>query len=246
MLPGLATLIRTEAKLVARDTAGLVIPFGLPLLILVMNRSGADPAAGAADAPLDGVAVVVPVSLALIVTMIAVVNMPSFLATYRTTGVLRRLSVTPAHPATVLIAQVVVSIVQAAVGIALALGVAAVAFDLTAPANLGATLGVFALASAALYAIGMLIAAVAPSTNGAIAIGIVAFFAMMALGGAFGPAEALPGPLATIGEHTPFGAAIEGMVAGWHDGSPQTSHLVAMAGTTAAAGSVAAATFRWE
>ncbi|MBY8851949.1 ABC transporter permease, partial [Saccharothrix sp. MB29] len=34
-------MVGCEAKMIARDTAGLVVPIGLPLLILVMSASSA-------------------------------------------------------------------------------------------------------------------------------------------------------------------------------------------------------------
>lgn len=241
-MTGFAMLAQTEARLAARDVGGLLIPFGLPLLILVMNGAALE----GAEAATVFETVIVPVSLALVVTMIALVNMPATLASYRTTGVLRRLAATPARPITVLVAHVTVSLAQVLVGIALALVVAGVGFGAGMPDNLAGAAGMMLLATAALYALGMVVAAVAPSTNSAIAIGIVLFFAMMTLGGGFGPVDALPEPLPTIGEHTPFGAAAAGMGASWAGGTPELAHVVALAGTTLVAGVAAARVFRWE
>ena len=117
--PGLrawAALVVAEGKMVVRDTAGLVVPLGLPLLILVMYGIG-----DLNDAVVPGSGgrtvldlYVVPLVLTIVVGTIGVVNMPSFLAYYRRAGVLKRLSVTPASPAMVLVAQVVVSAAQTA------------------------------------------------------------------------------------------------------------------------------------
>src|SRR5690606_15538093 len=125
----------------------------------------------------------------IVIAMIGVVNMPSFLAVYRTSGVLRRLSVTPVHPAMVLVAQVITSVVQTAIGVALALTVGRLAFGLHAPRNLWAAIGVFVLAAAAMYALGMLVAAIAPTANASVAIGLATFFAMGAVGGMFGSTD---------------------------------------------------------
>lgn len=112
--PGAAawlTLTVCEAKMVARDTAGLVVPIGLPLLILIMSASSAS-----SEIVANGRSVldvfVLPLVFTIIIATIGVINMPSFLAYYRRTGILRRLSVTPASPAMVLVAQVVVSVLQ--------------------------------------------------------------------------------------------------------------------------------------
>lgn len=240
-------LTLNEARMVWRDPAGLVMPLGLPLLILVMNGMGADrtgvPELGGRS-PFD--AVLVPVTLAMVLAMIAVINMPSFLATYRKTGVLRRLAVTPAGPVMVLVAQAAVAVAQVLAGILLALAVARFAFGLEAPASPAAAVGAFLLAVAAMFAVGMLVAAVAPTTNAAIAIGLVAFLGMLAFTGMFGGEDALPGWLATVGEHTPFGATVATLGQAWAGGPLVTSHVLALAGTATVAAALAAITFRWE
>ena len=68
---------------------------------------------------------------------------------------------------------------------------------------------------AALYAVGMVVAAVAPTPNSAVAIGLIVFFAFGALGGLFGGRGGLPDPLARVGELLPFGATVEVLSAAW-------------------------------
>ncbi len=246
-----AYLTLSEAKLVVRDTSGLIIPIVLPVLLLVMNglgQAGGDDAASIPELGGSSVmeAIIVPMTLVMIVALVGVVNMPSFLAMHRKTGVLRRMSTTPANPAMVLVAQVVVSLAQTTVGIALALGVGATAFDVGAPPSVGATVGVFVLLAAAMYAVGALIGAVAPTTNAAIAIGLLAFFAMMAVGGGFGSREDLPDVLATVGEWLPYGAGIEALSAAWQGAAIEPLHLAVLAVTAVVAGGLAVTFFRWN
>lgn len=240
-------MILAELRMVSRDTSGLLIPLGLPLLILVMNGLGA---ADETLPELDDMSVmdvfVLPVTLVTVIAVIGIINMPSFLASYRKTGVLRRLAVTPAPPAMVLVAQVVVSVLHSLVGIVLALGVAFLAFDIEGPRDVAAAIGVMALASAAMYALGMLVAAISPTPNSAVAIGLVAFFGVMALGGGFGPRENLPAVLARVGEILPYGAASEALRAAWTDQGIQLLHLASLGGLTLLAGLLAAIVFRWE
>ncbi|WP_454043478.1 ABC transporter permease [Cellulosimicrobium sp. Marseille-Q8652] len=242
-----AALVVAEAKMVVRDTAGLVMPFGMPVLILVMYGIGdataiVIPGSGGRTA-FD--VFVVPVVLAIVVGIIGVINMPSFLASYRRTGVLKRLSVTPASPAMVLVAQVVVSAAQTALGVALALVVATAAFDATLPASPAAALGVLALCATAMYAVGMLVAAVSPTPNAALAIGLVVFFAFGATGGMFGDVSDLPEPVARVGELLPFGASVQALGDAWAGQPVEASHLVALGGAVAVCSVVAARFFRW-
>src|SRR5690625_2903209 len=181
LVRSLACLVASEAKMVVRDTAGLIVPLGLPLVILLTS------ALAAGEAVLfDGLTAldlfVMPLVIVIVLAMIGIVNMPSFLATYRRTGILKRLAATPASPWLVLFAQVIVSIVQAVLGISIALFVAALVFGLNPPVRLWSTIGVGLLAMTAMYSIGMLVAAIAPTPNASVAIGLVFFFALGALG----------------------------------------------------------------
>src|SRR5690606_10877985 len=133
------------------DTAGIVVPVALPLLILVMNAAGAnDEVITRGRTALD--IHVLPLILAMVVAMVGIINMPSFLAYYRRTGILRRLSTTPASPAMVLGAQAVVSVIQVTTGLAMALAVAVLGFGANLPVNLGVALGVLVLSMLAMYA----------------------------------------------------------------------------------------------
>lgn len=239
------TLVVCEGKMVVRDTAGLVVPVVLPLLILVMSAgaaSGQPVVAGYTALEVF----VLPLVLTVVLGTIGVINMPSFLAYYRRTGILRRLAATPASPAMVLVAQVVVSVAQALVGLAGALAVAFWLFDARPPADVGAALGVYALATAALYAVGMVVAAVAPTPNSAVAIGLITFFGLGALGGMFGGVSTLPGVLATVGERLPFGAAVQALAAAWVGAAVDPVHLVSLAVTVVVGAALSSAFFRWS
>jgi ABC-2 type transport system permease protein len=239
------TLIVAEAKMVVRDTAGLIIPVGMPLLILVMQMPMlSDVTTGTGHSAVEIYSL--PVVFAMVVATVAVINMPSFLATYRKTKVLRRLAVTPASPAMVLVAQMVVSAVQVAVGIGLAYLVSVVFFDAGLPDRLLTAALVLIVTFAAMYGLGLVVASVAPTPNSAVAIGLVAFFGIAALGGMFGPVENLPDILAEIGVWLPFGAAVEAMQTAWVGGTVAWENWVSLLGSAVLGCAVAGALFRWE
>ncbi|TCB96847.1 ABC transporter permease [Micromonospora zingiberis] len=241
----LLTLVGCEAKMVMRDTAGLVVPLGLPLLILLTSASSAtDQVVVNGRTALD--VFVLPIVLTMVVAMIGIVNMPSFLAYYRRSGILRRLAVTPASPAMVLTAQAIVGLVQTIIGITGALVVAYVVFGANPPAHVATALGVLGLTMAAMYATGMIVAAVAPTPNSAVAIGLVIFFIVGALGGMFGGRDALPDPLAEIGGWLPFGAAVEALGAASAGTSVEVAPLLGLGGTVVVGAVVAGLLFRWE
>lgn len=240
-------LIQAEARMTARDTAGLIVPLGMPLLILVMQAISFDdlhqelaPDVTVLDYYL------LPVVLTMVVTTIAVINMPSFLATYRKTKLLRRLAVTPASPAMVLVAQFVVSFLQVLLGIAAAFTVAVVFFDANLPQSRLVAVGVLLVCCAAMYGVGMIVASIAPTPNSAVAIGLVFFFGLAALGGMFGPVENLPETLAEISGWLPFAAAVEAFQSAWLGEAVDAQNWLVLGGTAVLGGGVSAALFRWE
>ncbi|GAA1194315.1 ABC transporter permease [Prauserella alba] len=246
--PGLRAwraLIAHEGRMVRRDTAGLVIPLGLPMLLLVMNGSGDSPPVPGLSGMSQQLAYVLPMVIVLTIATVGVINMPSFLATYRRYKILRRLAVTPARPSMVLVAQAVVGIAQAAAGITLVVVVAALLFGLSAPADpMGIALALV-LTTTAMFALGMLVAAVSPTPNSALAIGLVSFFVLMALGGGFGPRGNLPDGVAAVGEYLPFGAGLDTLMAAWIGQPLDVAQLGALAGVTVVAAAVSARVFRW-
>ncbi|MDR5700152.1 ABC transporter permease [Agromyces aerolatus] len=246
--PGMRSMlimIVCEAKMTARDTAGLVVPLGLPLLILIMSAQGAgEQVIVNGRTALD--LFVVPLVLVMVIATIGIINMPSFLAYYRRSGILRRLAVTPASPAMVLVAQVVVSVIQAVLGIALALTVAGLFFGANPPVDLGVAIGVGVLAITAMYSVGMIVAAIAPTPNSAVAIGLIAFFALGALGGMFGGQDSLPEPLAVLGGWLPFGAAVDALSAAWAGVQVELASVLSLGVSVVVGAVVAGLLFRWE
>ncbi|RZQ62507.1 ABC transporter permease [Amycolatopsis suaedae] len=240
-------LMVAEAKLLWRDPGSLITPLGLPLLIMVMNGLRSNTAS---DQGLAGMryfdALATPAALAMIVAVTGMINVPSVLAAYRKAGVLRRMSATPVGPGSLLGAQVAVNLVLSVIGIAIALAVAFAGYDLAMPRQLGWALLGLALGACSLYAFGLLIAAIAPSANSAVGLGLVLFFATFAAGGGFLPMDLLPSWLASIGEVLPYGAAVQVMSDAWIGQTPQLIHLAVLGGTTVVFGGLAAKLFRWE
>jgi len=172
--------------------------------------------------------------------------MPSFLAYYRLSGILRRLSVTPASPAMMLVGQVVVGAVQTLLGVGAALLAASSFFGARPPVDPFAAVGVFALVMGAMYAVGMIVAAIAPTPNAAVAIGLVVFFALGACGGLFGSPDALPDPVAQVGGWLPFGASVEALSAAWAGTAIAPANLIGLAAAIGVGAAVAATVFRWD
>lgn len=241
-------MIITEGLLVWRDPAGVFLPMALPVLVILMH--GLSTGDGSALDIADGLTAVeyhaMPSGLVLVLTILGFVNLPSFVAAYRKAGVLRRLAVTPAHPSMILAAQVIVNAVLGVIGILVGLIFARVFFDLQAPRDIPLTVGASLLIGAAMYGIGLVIAAVVPSSSSATAFGLVLFLILGTIGGGTIPSETLPETVATIGSYTPFGAGITLLQDGWVGRAPDLMSLAVLGGTTVVSVLLSLRLFRWK
>ncbi|MFF0172040.1 ABC transporter permease [Micromonospora profundi] len=238
-------ILKIETKLFLRDPAAPLTTIALPLALLVVF--GFIPALRRPD-PIFGdrtfIEYFVPSLLVITVAMAAVNILPTVLATYRERGVLRRLATTPAHPAALLAAQLVISLATILTSAVLLVVVGRLAFDVPLPRHpLGFTLAL-TLGTAALLALGLLVAAVARTTKAAQALAVPVFMGSMFFGGVYLPRFLLPDFLARIGDYTPPG--VQALLDAWTGDSPQPLHLAIMAVITVLVGSVAAKLFRWE
>jgi ABC-2 type transport system permease protein len=242
-----AKLTLTELKLFLREPTAVFFAVIFPPLLL--GVLGVIPGFREPSEDLGGQRVIdlyVPIMIAFVLAMLAISVVPTFLATYREKGILRRLSTTPVRPRSVLLAQLVMGVGMALVAVTLVLGVGVVAFDTAMPGQPLGYLVAFVLAAAATFAVGMLIAAVAPSGKVASGIGSILFFPMMFLAGLYFPREAMPDVLRRIGDFTPLGAGVQALQDAATGTWPQPLHLAVLAAVAIAASLFAAKLFRWE
>jgi len=237
-------LIATEAKLLFRDPISWLAAIALPSAILLIFGAIFPPEPDPALGGQRWLDLFAPSLVVITTATLAIQTLPIRLATYREKGILRRLSTTPARPASLLVAQLVIYTVTAILGLILLVIVGRVAFDIPLPANPIGYVVAFGLGMAGLLAIGLLLAAVAPSARVATAIAIPMFFMVMFLGGVYLPRYLLPEILITIGNFTPPG--VQGLQDTWLGTAPQLLPLAVLAGITVVAGTVAVRAFRWE
>jgi ABC-2 type transport system permease protein len=102
----------------------------------------------------------------------------------------------------------------------------------------------FLLGMSALFALGLLVAAVAPTPGIATAMFVPLFVLVMFLGGVYLPRMLLPEFLIRIGDYTPPG--VQALLDAWSGTPPQPAQLAVMGLITILAGTAAARRFRWE
>ncbi|HLT09410.1 MAG TPA: ABC transporter permease [Micromonosporaceae bacterium] len=244
----LGKLVWTETKLFLREPVSAFFAIAFPaVLVVVLGKALPGFLEPAEDIggrrPID---IYLPIVMALAIATVTMISLLSVLTAYRERGVLRRLSTTPVTPANLLGVQLIVNMTALVLGSVLAYVAAVTAFDVAAPANVVGFGIAFLLGSAAMCAIALLIAAVAPTSRASSAIGTVVYFPMMFFAGVWTPGPMMPDAARRIADFTPLGAASQAMQDAWSGDWPQPLHLAVMAVFTACAGAAAARFFRWH
>jgi ABC-2 type transport system permease protein len=188
----------------------------------------------------------VPIVIALVLAMLALSTMPTALATYREKGILRRLSTTPARPEALLGAQLLMSLAMALAVVIVAMAIGVAAFGTQAPRNPVGFVAALLLAAASLLALGLVVAALAPSGRAATGIGALLFYPFNFFAGLWVPRDAMPELLRRISDFTPLGAAVQALQDTLAGSWPRPLHLAVMATVAVAASLAAARWFRWE
>jgi ABC-2 type transport system permease protein len=235
-----------EAKLFLREPGTPFVVVLLPTVILVILGIVLSP--HRPEPFLGGqrfIDVFVPSMVVITLAVLGVNTMPARLVKYRQKGVLRRLSTTPVGPAALLVSQVLMNLAVAVVALVLLIVVGNLGFGVPLPQQPIGFGAAFLLGMAAMLAIGLLIAAVAPSPGVAAALIVPIFITVMFLGGVYVPRPYLPDLIQELGDYAPPG--VQAIQDAWlGTAEVGTLPLAIMAGITVVAGVAAARLFRWE
>ena len=253
-MTALLKLTATEAKLFAREPIASLFSVLFPTVILL--ALGAVPVLREPSEDFGGARFVemwAPTALVIGIAVVGVQHIPGSIAAYREMGILRRMSTTPVHPRNVLLAQLIVALSSVVVSAVLLVLSAWLILDVPLPERPGAFALSFVVGFGAVLSIGMLLAAVVPTTKAANGLGMLAFMVIMFFGGVYIPRFLMPDTLVRIGDYTPPG--IQTMLEAWSSEAAQVTGdgaasfwmpLAVMVATAIVAGVIAAKTFRWE
>ncbi|GAA3815892.1 ABC transporter permease [Cellulomonas soli] len=247
----LRRLTLTEGRLFLRDPSALFFALLFPALLLTvlgLVMPWADLPFDETDPELAGVTWITgftPIMLVLAIATVSFTTFPTLVATYRQRGVLRRMSTTPVPPWKLLVAQVLVNLAALLVACLFALALAVGVLDVGLPAQPATFVLAFVLTVLGTFAIGAVIAAVAPTTSAATGFGMTAYFVSLLLGGVWVPLQVMPEGLRRVAELTPVGAGSQAMTAAWLAQPFPTSSMVVMAVWALVGIPLAARLFRW-
>lgn len=244
----LLALTATEGRLFARD--GMSIGFGLlfpSVLLYVLGglmpgfREPAEDMGGVR--PID---VYLPIVVAMAIATIAISTLPAQLAGYRERGVLRRMATTPVGPAPLLGAQLIVNLLAMLISVVVAVTIGITLLGVPFPAAPLQFTGIVLLATITMFSIGLLIAALSPTTKAASGIGMLVYFPMLFFAGVWTPGPIMPDHLRRIAEFTPLGAASQALSDAWAGTGVAPTALAVLTGYALLVTLLATRLFRWS
>jgi ABC-2 type transport system permease protein len=244
---GFSKLAYIEARLFLRETGAAIGVFGLPVSLVIgfgLIPGFGDPQKGLSGQ--IGTEYIASISVAIVLAVLGLTGVPMVIGQYRERGILRRLGATPVRPLTLLLADLMVWAASAIASVALVIAVARLAYHVPAPAEAGWFILSVLLGIAALFALGLLVAAAAPTARSSAALGWLLFFPNMFLAGVYFPTENMSAVMRQIGNFTPLGSALHAVRDSWMGLDPRPEYLGIMAAYAVIAGALAARFFRWE
>ncbi|BBA95313.1 putative integral membrane protein [Actinacidiphila reveromycinica] len=239
---GLRALTVTQGRLLLREPAAvfwLLLPLGMVVLFGNIPAFTKDTAALGGRSVID---VYVPTIAGMVPLFLGCVMLPTIMATLREKGVLRRMSVSPVPVAGMLAALLAVVAVLIVAGVVLVVAVGRLAFHVTPPSDPGTVAAAFVLGSTAVLALGLVVAALAPTASAATGCGVPVMVVNFFFSGLYFPVAEMPPTLRGAGAYVPFGA----VTAAWSGDGALWQHLLVLAGYTVLGSLVAVRSFRWE
>jgi len=245
---GFLQLTWTDIRLYFREPIGTFFTIAFPPLIVVLFGViyGNDPM------PLFGgrgsMDVSMPAYTAMVLGIVGFMSIPISISTYRESGVLRRFRSTPLKPVTFMLADVISNLLMMFVGVALLIAVGRILYHVAFDGNALIVAAAIVFSALAMFSIGYLIAAVAPTARAAQVIGMVIFYPMMFLSGATMPIEVLPESVQRVSAFLPLTYAVKLLKGLWFGASWTDFALEAavLLGVLVVCTALAARFFRWE
>jgi len=239
-------LVWIETKLLGREPLTLVVSllFPIVLMVLLVGSFGNDP-----DPEFGGVGgtdFYVPVYAAATVAVMGLLGIPTHIATYRNSGVLRRFRASGLSPVLVMVAQLAVMAVLVAVGVAAMLAIGFAGYGLTAPASVPGVVAGFAVGTLAFAAIGLLLGSLIRTPRAAQGVGLLLFFGLFFVAGGGPPPALLPDAINRFVELTPMGPLVSAISEPWHGKGIDVAAMLALAAIALVAAVIADRRLRRE
>jgi ABC-2 type transport system permease protein len=248
MMHGWLKLTWIETKLFVREPIALFFTLVYATLLLLVFGSMFGNTPELVYAGHGNIDASVPDYMAVVISFNALFSLVITVVGYRERGVLRRFQATPIRPEALLVSQLIVNFLMTALGALLLIVVGKAVFGLHFFGNPLSVLAAFVLCTLSLFALGLLLASLAPSVRIAMIVGLVLVIFMFFLSGATFPMYFFPPALKQIAEFLPLTHAVSLLQGLWF-GDAWGAHLtdvLVLAACLVVGAVVSARVFRWR
>jgi ABC-2 type transport system permease protein len=245
---GLWNLTWLEIKIFAREPLGLIGSIVMPVLLFIGFGRLMGGRMDASDRVRDFLGADVPVLVAMLIALNAVLSLVTVIAIYREGGILKRLRATPLRPHTILTAHVLVKLIFTAVTLLLTMLAGRRFYPVALDVPWVSVTAALLLTTISVLSIGFLVASVVPTARFAQPIGTVLFYPMLGVSGLFVPVASLPPALQALSHVMPLTYAVS-LLRGIWLGEGWAAHawdVAALAVIFGACTALSARVFRWE
>jgi ABC-2 type transport system permease protein len=245
---GLLKLTWIELKLFLREPIAAFFTLAFPLMMLFLFGSIYGNKPSSFYGGFGTIDISVPSYTAMIIGSSALLSLSIAVATYRETGVLKRLKATPLRPQTILGAQVAVIYLMTALGMVLLIAGGKLVYGLRFAGDALSVFAGFTLSAFSMFAIGFVLASLAPTARTAQVAGMVIFYPMIFLTGATIPREVLPETIRQYSQWLPLTHVVT-LLRGLWVGEAWGGHIkevIVLAALLVVGVVVSAKAFRWE
>ena len=249
MLRGLWTLTWIELKVFMREPLGAFGSILIPVLLFVMfGRLGRTMLPPAAYASNTFFRVNLPVLVAVLITLNAVLSLVAIISIYREGGILKRLRATPLRPWTILTAHVLVKLLLTATTLVLMVLVGKRYYPVGVDAPLAGFTLALLISTLSILSLGFLISSIVPTARFAQPLGAIILYPMIAVSGLFVPIASLPPLLRGLSRFLPLTYAVSLLQGIWtHEAwSAHLGDISALALAFIVLTAISTRVFRWE
>jgi ABC-2 type transport system permease protein len=239
-------MLASEARLLARNPGVVIWTVLLPVAAAIIL--GAIPGVRAPSSAFGGLSFFViyqPILIFFTMTLLALQALPDVLTRYREMGVLKRLRTTPASPALLLFAQLVLILAIAVVCMVVMVVVPALE-GASWPHDLAGFVLAYLLGAWAMLGLGMLIASSFHNAKVAAGLGSFLFFVLQFFAGLWWQRPNMPPWLRHISDLTPSGAAVQSLTDSTLGHWPSALHLIVLAVWGVVTSRLSVRLFSWE
>ena len=247
-LRSFGSLVNMNLRLFAREPAAAFFTVAFPVMLVVIFGMiyGNEP-----DELFDGYGsmdVSMPAYTGLILGTVGLLGVSITTSSHREAGILRRFQATPLQPVLYIAADVTANLIMVLAGMTAVLVVGWGLYGVRFEGEVGSVALAIILSATAMFAVGYLIAGLAPTARTAQIIAMVTLYPMIFLSGATIPLEVMPTSIHTISDFLPLTYVVRllrGLWFGetWGSLALETGVLL---GILVVGTAIAARLFRWE